>query len=133
MVSALSNHVDNLMGEIHKTKCKDCGCCLKYRRVQTNLIKYECLSCSNLNLKKLNEGLKKIFKNTFKFSINEINKFFLFLRKGVILMNLWMIGNKLMKQHYLKRKKLEQLRFRRYYIRGLQARKRICKDFEIRN
>ena len=106
MVRALSNHVDNLTGGIHQTKCKDCGCFLEYRRVRGNLIKYECLSCNNLNLKKLNEGLKKIFKNTFKFSINDINKFILFLRKTVILMNLWMIGKKLMKQHYLKKKKI---------------------------
>ena len=124
MVSALSNHVDNLMGEIHKTKCKDCGCCLKYRRVEGNLIKYECLSCNNLNLKKLNEGLKKIFKNTFKFSINDINKFFLFLRKGVILMNLWMIGNKLMKQHYLKKKKIRATQIQKILHKGVTSTKK---------
>ena len=32
--------------------------------------------------KKLNEEIKKKFKNTFKFSNNDINKFILLFRKG---------------------------------------------------
>ena len=40
------------------------------------------MSCNEWNSKKLNEGLKKKFKNTFKFSNNDINKFILLLRKG---------------------------------------------------
>ena len=47
------------------------------------MIKYKCLSCFKDYSKKINEELKKRFKNTFKFSNNGINKFILFLRKGV--------------------------------------------------
>ena len=47
------------------------------------MIKYKCLSCNKNYSKKLNEKLKKRFKNTFKFSDKDINKFILFLRKGV--------------------------------------------------
>ena len=47
------------------------------------MIKYKCLSCNKNYSKKLNGELKKKFKNTFKFSNNDINKFNLLLRKGV--------------------------------------------------
>ena len=40
------------------------------------------MSCNERYSKKFNEGLKKKFKNTFKFSNNDINKFILLLRKG---------------------------------------------------
>ena len=40
------------------------------------------MSCNEWYSKKLNEGLKKKFKSTFKFSNNDINKFILLLRKG---------------------------------------------------
>ena len=59
MASSLSNLVDNLTEGIHKTKCKDCGCFLEY----SNLIMHKCLSCNKYYSKKLNEGLKKKFKN----------------------------------------------------------------------
>ena len=39
MASSLSNLVDNLAEEIHKTKCKDCDCFLEYGSVSDNLIK----------------------------------------------------------------------------------------------
>ena len=55
------------------------------KSVKDDVIKYKCLSynkdCSN----KLDEKLKKPFRNTFKFSNNDINKFILLLRKGVYL------------------------------------------------
>ena len=105
MESSLSNLVDNLTEGIHKIQCKDCGCFLRYKRVEGNMIIYECLSCNEFYSKKLNEGLKKKFKNTFKFSNNDINKFILLSRKKVfILMNKWIIGKSLMKQNYLKRR-----------------------------
>ena len=43
----------------------------------------KCLSCNKCYSKKLNEGLKKKFKNIFTFSNNIINKFILLLKKGV--------------------------------------------------
>ena len=46
MASSLSNLVDNLMEGIHKIKWKHCSCFLEYKRVEINLIIYECLSCN---------------------------------------------------------------------------------------
>ena len=63
------------------------------------------LICNKCNSKKLNEELKEKFKNTFRFSNNDINKFILLLRKVFILMSIWMIKKSLMKENYLKKKK----------------------------
>ena len=56
---------------------------LEYKGVKGNVIIYKCLSCNTCCSKKLSEELKNKFKNIFKFSNNEINKFILLLRKGV--------------------------------------------------
>ena len=45
------------------------------------MIKYKCLSCNIVYSNKLGEQLKKRFKNTFKFSDNNISKFILLSRK----------------------------------------------------
>ena len=64
-------------------KCKDCDCFLEYESVKDNLIKYKCLSGNKDYSNKLDEKLKKQFKNTFRSSDNsDINKFVLLLRKG---------------------------------------------------
>ena len=47
------------------------------------MIKYNYLSCNTDYSNKLDEKLKKRFRNTFKFSNNDINKYILLLRKGV--------------------------------------------------
>ena len=47
------------------------------------MIKYKCLSCKKNYSNKIDEKLKKRFKNTFKFSNNDTNKFILLLRKVV--------------------------------------------------
>ena len=83
MASSLSNLVNNLAEGIHKIKCKDCDCFFKYQSVKDNLIKYKWLSCNKDYSNKLDEKLKKQFKNTLKFSNNNINKFILLLTKGV--------------------------------------------------
>ena len=82
MATSLSNLVDNLTEGIHKIKCKDCDRFLEYESVKDNLIKYKCLSCNKDYSSKTDEEFKKRFKNTFKFSNNDINKFILLLRKG---------------------------------------------------
>ena len=83
LASSLSNLVDNLAEGIHKIKCKDCNCFLEYESVKDNLIKYKCLSGNKDYSNKLDEKLKKQFKNTFRSSDNsDINKFILLLRKG---------------------------------------------------
>ena len=83
IATSLSNLVDNLAEGIYKIKCKDCNCFLKYESVKNNLIKYKCLSCNKDYSNKPDEKLKKRFKNTFKCSDNDINKFILSIRKGV--------------------------------------------------
>ena len=84
MASSLSNLVDNLTEGIYKIKWKDWGYFLEYKRLEGNLIIYECLSWNEFYSKNLNAKIKKeIPFNTFKFSNNDINKFILLFRKGV--------------------------------------------------
>ena len=83
MITSLSNFIDNITERIHKIKCKDWDCFLEYESVKDNLIKYKCLSCNKDYSNKIDKELKKQFKNTFKFSNNDINRFILLLRKGV--------------------------------------------------
>ena len=47
------------------------------------MIKYKCLSYNKDYSNKIDEELKKRFKNIFKFPNSDINKFFLLLREGV--------------------------------------------------
>ena len=83
MASSLSNRVDNLTEGI-KIKFKDCDCLFQYESVKENLIKYKCLPCNENYSNKLDEELKKEFKNAFKFSKDGVNKsIFFLLRKGV--------------------------------------------------
>ena len=82
MTTSLSNLVDNLAQGIHKIKCKDCDCFFEYESVKDDLIEYKCLSCNKDYSNKIDEKLKKRFKNTFTFFNNDINKFILLLRKG---------------------------------------------------
>ena len=83
MGSSLSNLVDNLVQVIHKIKCRDCNFFPEYKSVKDNLIKYKCLSCNKEYLNKIDEELKKQFKNSYKLPNNDVNKFILLLRKGV--------------------------------------------------
>ena len=79
MATSLLNLVDNLTEGIHKNKCNEYDCFLEYESVEDNLIKCKCLSCNKNYSNKIDEELKKRFKNTFKFSNNNINKTCLFL------------------------------------------------------
>ena len=82
MATSLLDLNDNLTEVIHRIKCKYCDWFLKYENVKENSIKYECISCNKYS-NKIDEELQKRFKNTFKFSNNDINKFISLLRKGV--------------------------------------------------
>ena len=83
MTTSLSNLADTLTEGIHKIKSKDCYFFLEFEKAKDNLIKYKCLFCNKDYSKKIDEELRKRFKNIFKFSSNDINKFILLLRKGV--------------------------------------------------
>ena len=69
MASWLSNLVDNLAEGIHKIKCKDCDCFLKYESVKDNSIKYKCLSCNKDYSNKLDEELKNDLRTHLSFLI----------------------------------------------------------------
>ena len=81
MATSLSNLVDNLTEAIRKFKCKDSDCFLEYESVKEHSMKN--FSCNKDYSNKTDEELKKRFKNTFKSSNNDINKFILLLRIGV--------------------------------------------------
>ena len=83
MASSLSNLVDNLTEGVRKFKCKHCDCFVEYESVKDNLIKYKYLSRNKGYSNKIDKELKKGFKNTFKFSNNDVNKLILTLRKSV--------------------------------------------------
>ena len=83
MTTSLSNLADTLTEGIHKIKSKDCYFFLEHEKAKDNLTKYKCLFCNKGYSKKIDEELRKRFKNIFKFSSNDINKFILLLRKGV--------------------------------------------------
>ena len=134
MVSSLSSLVDNLAKGIYKIKCKDCDCFLEYESVKDNFIKYKCLSCNRNYSNKIDKELKKRFKNTFKFSDNDINKFILLLRKGVYpyeYMDDWRKFNEKTlpeKEEFCSNLNMEDTTDADY----MHA-KRVCKDFEIKN
>ena len=83
MATSLWNLVDNPTEGIPKIKCEDCDDFLEYESVKDNLIKYKCLSCNKEYLNNIDKKLKKSFKNIFKFSNNNIDKFTFLLRKGI--------------------------------------------------
>ena len=133
MASSVSNLVDNLAEGIHQIKCKDCNCFLEYGSVKDNLIKYKRLSCNKDYSNKLDKKIKKRFKNTFKFSNNDINKFILLLRKGVYpykYMDEWEKFNEttLPEKEFYDNLNMEDT-IDADYTHG----KRVCKDFEIKN
>ena len=118
MTSSLSNLVDNLSEEIHKIKClyghdnkkcETCGTkyrdfegCLEYTNAKDNLILHKC--CSKNYQKKFQQNLKERFANTYNFFTRDINKFILFLPKGVYPYDYMDDWENSVKYHYLKKK-----------------------------
>ena len=97
------------------------------------MIKQKCLSCNKDYLNKINEELKKRFKNTLKFSNNNNNKFILLLKKGVCpyeYMHEWEKFNERTlpeKEEFYSNLNMDITDAD--YMHG----KRICKDFEIKH
>ena len=58
-------------------------CGIKYTRVKDDLIKHKCLCCNKNYQRKCNKDLKKRFVNTYKFSDNDMNKFFFYCSEKV--------------------------------------------------
>ena len=89
------------------------------------MIEYKCLSCNENYSNKIDEELKKQFKNTFKFSNNDINKFILLLRKGVYPYEYMDEWEKFNETTLPEKEDITDA----YYMHP----KRVCKDFEIKN
>ena len=135
MATSLSNLVDNLTEGIHKIKCKDCDCFLEYQSENSkdNSIKHKFLSCNKGYSNKIDEEVKKKFKNTFKFSNNDINKFVLLLRKGVYpskFMDEWEKFNEISlpeKAEFYSNLNMEDITDANY-----MHSRRVCKDFVMK-
>ena len=66
MASLLWNPVDSLAEGIHKIKCEDCDCFLKYKSIKDDFMKDKFVFCNKVYSNKIDEELKKKqFKNTF--------------------------------------------------------------------
>ena len=98
------------------------------------MIKYNCLSCNKNYSNKIDEKSRKQFKNTFKFSNNDINKFIWLLRKVVYpyeYMDDWKKFNETLspgKEDFYSNLNLENIKDSNY-----NHAKRVCKGFEIIN
>ena len=98
------------------------------------MIKYKCLSCNKDYSSKIDEELKKRFKNTFKSSNSDINKFILLLRKGIYpceYMDNWEKFNETTlpeREDFYSNLNMEDITDADY----LHA-KRVCKDFKIKS
>ena len=96
------------------------------------MIKYKCLSCNKDYSNKLDEKLKKWFKNPFRFPNNDINKFILLLRKGVYpyeYMDDWEKFKETTlpkKEEFYSNLNMEDIADADY------MHERVCKDFEIK-
>ena len=91
----IASSLSNLAEGIHKIKCKDCHCFLEYENVEENLIKSKRLSWNKIYLRTHLSLLIMIAINLF-----------CCYEKVFIFMGTWVIGKSLMKQYYLKKKKL---------------------------
>ena len=106
----------------------------EYKSVKDNLIKYKCLSCNKDYSNNSDEELKKRFKNTYKFSNNDINKFILLFRKGVYHYENMDEWEKIYettlpeKEEFYSNINMEDITDADY----MHA-KRVCKDFKIKN
>ena len=147
MASSLSDLVNNLSKAIHKIKCKYghddkeceacgiqyeyCDCFFEQTNFKDDLIEYKCLCCNKSYQRKFDENLKERFFNTYKFSIDDNNKFLLLLQKGVypyVYMDDWEKFNEISlpeKEDFYRHLNNED-------FTDVKS-KRVCKDFDIKN
>ena len=59
MASLLWNPVDSLAEGIHKIKCEDCDCFLKYKSIKNDFMKDKFVFCNKVYSNKIDEELKK--------------------------------------------------------------------------
>ena len=104
MESKISDLVDNLSG-INNKECKSC---MERKKIKSecdfigfrnNILNYKCKECGKRCSKSINETSIN-FLIMHQFGSGDLNKFVLLLRKGVSLMNTWIVGKNLMKLQY---------------------------------
>ena len=83
MATSLSKLVDNLTDNIHNDKCIKCKSYLYFVRAMNEKLIFKCIDCEKEYEKEFNKELIERFANTYKFCDNDLNKFVMFLRKGV--------------------------------------------------
>ena len=84
MSTSLSSLIDNLSGGIHNDgKSTKCRSCLEYISTKNGKLLFECFECKKRYSRKFNKKLAKIFKNTYRFYNEDIDKFMLLIRKDV--------------------------------------------------
>ena len=83
MSTALSSLGGNV-SEIYNKKCinKSCKSECEFIKLKNNRLQYKWYECKKIQLKPINEPIKK-FPKTYRFCNRDINKFILLLRKGV--------------------------------------------------
>ena len=98
------------------------------------MIKYKCLFCNKYDSHKLDEDLKKQFRNSFKFSNDHINKSILFLRKPIYPnehTDEWEEVNEVplfQKEYFCSNLNMEDVTEANHMHAKI-----LCKDFEIKN
>ena len=80
--SPLSSLADNLAEELHKSKYKDCRCCLEYVTVNYVSLIFKCVDCNEIMRKSLACLSKNIWEHVHILQRRHC-QFFLMLRKGV--------------------------------------------------
>ena len=96
------------------------------------MIKYKCNSRNKKFSNKIDKELKKRFKNTFKFSNNDINKFILLLRKSVYpyeYMDDWENFNE---TSLPEKEEYRNLNMEYIIDADYMHAKRVCEDFQVK-
>ena len=83
MATSLSKLVDNLTDNIHNDKCDKCKSNLCFVTAMNKTLLFKCIDCEKEYEKEFNKELLERFSNTYEFCVNDLNKFLIFLRKGV--------------------------------------------------
>ena len=104
MSTSLSELVD-MSGIFNSIERKSCiekikinsECCFVW--LKNNTLIYKCKECKEEWERPINELIEN-FPSVYQFCNGNLNKFFMLLRKGVVLMNTWIAGKNLMKPHY---------------------------------
>ena len=82
MSTSLSSLADHLSEKLYSDKCKDCKTELDYMSFEDDQLIFRCFECKKFMRKTLIKFIDR-FANTYRFCNEDINKFFLLLRKGV--------------------------------------------------